>query len=87
MILSINEGLFLYYGNKSFMYPFIRTNLKNRWIKPNLNSNEFLKIFSSYLFLGTTCTTILYPELTDYIGTCSEDILIGIVMLPFEELL
>ncbi|HNO24668.1 MAG TPA: hypothetical protein PKK94_16945, partial [Leptospiraceae bacterium] len=74
MILSINDGLFLYYDKnaKTMMYPFHNNaKLLNRIVKPESDKYCFLKLFSSYMFLGTSSTTILYPELSQYMGSIS----------------
>lgn len=71
LILSIDDGLLAYYdaNNKTMMYPKWRgANLKNRFIYPDSNKYVHFKYFASYLFLGTTSATVLYPEFTDYMG-------------------
>lgn len=73
MILSIEDGIILYYDNagKSFMYPVTPTEgaLKNRFVKPSMNVYVHFKLFSDYLFLACSSATILYPEITDYMGS------------------
>lgn len=72
LILSIEDGLLLYYDNnkKNMMYPeWNSIKLKNRFVKIHENPYTHFKIFASYLFLGTTSGTILYPEITDYFGS------------------
>lgn len=71
LILSIEDGLFHYYdtNDKSLMYPCIlNANLKNRLTIPQDNLYVHFKLFCSYLFLMTSSATILYPEMTDYMG-------------------
>lgn len=71
LILSIEDGLLAYYDNngKTMMYPKCGDVLKNRFIYPQENPYSHLKLFCSYLFLGTSSATILYPEFTDYMGS------------------
>ncbi|OUL26805.1 hypothetical protein BV378_12355 [Nostoc sp. RF31YmG] len=72
LILSIKDGIFYYYdeNGKSMMYPyFIGANLKNRWTYPEENVYIHFKLFCSYIFLMTSSATILYPEITDYMGS------------------
>ena len=71
LILSVEDGLLAYYDNngKTMMYPwFANMILKNRFTQPDTNPYSHFKLFSSYLFLGTTSNTILYPEISDYMG-------------------
>ncbi len=71
LILSIDDGLLAYYdaNDKTMMYPKCNgENLKNRFLYPDTNKYVHFKYFSSYMFLGTTSATILYPEFTDYMG-------------------
>jgi len=70
LILSIEDGLLAYYDDlsKTFMYPYCNLALKNRFVQPGTNNYSHFKIFSSYIFLGTSSGTILYPEITDYMG-------------------
>lgn len=69
LVLSIEDGLLAYYdeNRKTLMYPFLRNDLKNRLVKPDLNSNSHFYFASSYIFMGTTSASIYYPELTDYL--------------------
>ncbi|TDX48378.1 DUF6602 domain-containing protein [Orenia marismortui] len=72
LILSIKDGLLAYFdgNNKTMMYPFIGGSfLKNRFIQPNQNIYCHFKYFASYLFLATSSGTLLYPEITDYMGS------------------
>jgi hypothetical protein len=70
LILSVNDGLLCYYdeNDKSLMYPFIANKLKNRLIVPDSNKNCHFYFASSYIFMGTTSSSIYYPELSDYIN-------------------
>ena len=71
LILSVEDGLLAYYDNngKTMMYPVMgNTKLKNRFIAPGENLYVHLKYFASYLFMGTSSATILYPEISDYMG-------------------
>ncbi len=71
LILSINDGLICYYdeNNKSMMYPFHRNKqLRNRMVTSD-DKMGYFKMFASYFFLGTSSTTILYPEISDYMGS------------------
>ncbi len=72
LILSMEDGILFYYDEtpKSIMYPVFRgKELKNRFAKPETNKLVHYKLFASYMFLGTSSTTILYPEMTDYMGS------------------
>lgn len=72
LILSIDDGILFYYDKNdvSMMYPKIDgSNLKNRFTKQIDNPYIHFKLFLSCLFLGTSSSTILYPEISDYIGT------------------
>jgi len=70
LILSLNDGLFLYtdsYGN-SIPYPvFNSVDTKNQYIKTTFNDDIHFKIFANNIFLGTSSATILFPEISSYI--------------------
>lgn len=71
LILSVEDGLLAYYehSGKTMMYPvFNNAKLKNRFVTPGENPYVHLKYFASYLFMGTSSATILYPEISDYMG-------------------
>lgn len=70
LILSIEDGLLAYFDNnsKSLMYPYLGESLKNRFIRPSKNSNRHFFIASSYIFMGTSSSSIYYPEISDYIN-------------------
>lgn len=69
LILSVNDGLLCYSedSGRSMMYPKIAKKLKNRFIVPDSNENCHFYYASSYIFMGTTSSSIYYPELSDYI--------------------
>lgn len=72
LILSIEDGLLAYYdeNKKTMMYPTIdRIQLKNRFVTPGNSQISHFKLFASYLFLGASSATILYPEISDYMGS------------------
>src|SRR5436190_1821650 len=72
LILSLEDGLFCYYdeNDKTMMYPVFKGKaLHNRRTYPTTNPYVHLKLFCSYLFLMTSSTTILYPDITDYMGS------------------
>ncbi|SEG03058.1 hypothetical protein SAMN04488130_10556 [Flavobacterium urumqiense] len=70
LILSLEDGLLAYYDDnkKSIMYPYLNVKLKNRFIRPDKNINSHFYFASSYIFMGTTSSSIYYPEITDYIN-------------------
>lgn len=73
LILSVEDGIILLYYDenyKSFMYPTIGSRqLKNRLRASDENSPfAAFKLFTSYIFMGTSSATILYPDLTNYMG-------------------
>jgi hypothetical protein len=71
LILSIEDGLLCYYdGVKTMMYPIIKNkSCKNRLVVSGENKYTPFKLFASYTFLATSSTTVLYPEVTDYMGS------------------
>ena len=71
LILSVEDGLLAYFddNSKTMMYPKVGNDLKNRFTYPRENSYVHFKFFASYLFMGTSSSTILYPEITDYMGS------------------
>lgn len=79
MILSINDGAFMYYDetSKAIYYPsFGDTLLKNCEIKPYETGTEDAAIFKyahiysflNYMYQGIACGTIVYPELSYYVA-------------------
>lgn len=71
LILSVEDGLLCYFDdkNKSLMYPKNDLKLKNRFVKIDSNKYIHLKLFSSHISIGINSSSILYPEITDYMGT------------------
>jgi hypothetical protein len=72
LVLSIEDGLLLYSSNgNTIPYPNVDGEpLKNRFISSNADEIHF-KIFCSNLFLLTSSSTILFPEIAEYIGSGS----------------
>jgi hypothetical protein len=69
MVLSIEDGLLLYFddNSKSIMYPtFNGKILLPRFVKPVENPVVHFHLFCSYIFMLTSSCTIFYPEITDY---------------------
>ncbi len=72
MILSIDDGVCVYYDSNKETLPYSRlrgVDLKNRFIYPADNKYCHLKLFSSYMFMVTTSKTLFYPEISGYMGT------------------
>lgn len=70
MIISIKDGILLYYDNngKTLPYPRLRgSNLPHRFVYPGDDEDIHLKYFATYLFMLTASKTKLYPEITDYL--------------------
>ena len=70
LILSIEDGLFLYYDKNNYSVPYPYFNgapLKNQHIISNFSDDIHFKIFSNNLFLGTSSATIIFPEISHYI--------------------
>jgi hypothetical protein len=68
LILSVNDGLLAYCdsNNMTMLYPYAKTTaFKNRLVISN-NSNIHFHYFCSYLFLGTSSSSIYYPEVGNY---------------------
>lgn len=77
MILSVNDGTFMYFNKKAFYYPFVgNTLLKHCEIKPYEDASKdaytfkYAHIYSflNYLYQGVASGTIMYPELSFYIA-------------------
>lgn len=69
MVLSISDGLLLYVdeNKKSWMYPTnANRRVKNRFISPDKNTSLHFHYFCSYMYQAITSTTILFPEMTEY---------------------
>lgn len=74
LVLSIKDGILLYgdANNKSFMYPnHPKGGIKNRFVSPGANPNLHFYLFCTYMYLATSSTTILYPEMTAYMPALS----------------
>ncbi|RII28262.1 MAG: hypothetical protein CXR30_13745 [Geobacter sp.] len=74
LILSISDGICLYRDAKevTMMYPFINgVALKNRFVYPDTNPYVHFKLFCSYMYMVTSNATVLYPEISDYMGDVS----------------
>lgn len=72
MVLSIEDGLLAYFDDTNKALPYSRLNKKNlkyRFTKPSTNNHIHFKLFASYMFMTTTSKTLLYPEITDYMGS------------------
>jgi len=73
LILSINDGLLAYHDDVyTMMYPFLEKKFNNRMILPVENNYSHFYYASSYLFMGTSSNTILYPDLSEYLGAPKE---------------
>ncbi len=73
MILSIEDGLLIYYQKKNSQtnsHPMIfGENLKGRFVFPRTPlAYAHFKVFCTSLFLMSSQATILYPEITHYLG-------------------
>jgi len=71
LVLSVEDGLLLYADkNKiSWMYPSVPSYpVKSRFLKANPSPNDPLHFhyFCSYVFLATSSTTVLFPEMATY---------------------
>jgi len=74
LILSIEDGLLAYYDKSNKTLPYSMLNgkhLKNRFTWPDANPLVHFKFFCSYMFMMTSSKTLLYPEVTDYMGNTS----------------
>jgi hypothetical protein len=73
LILSIEDGILLYFDSnkKSLMHPSYKkgSNLPNRFTSPANNPYVHFKLFCSYLFMMTSSCTVLFPDITDYMGS------------------
>lgn len=71
LVLSLKDGIILYRdsNNVTMMYPEIEnTRLKNRFVYPDVNQDIHMKLFCSYIHMITLNASILYPEISDYLG-------------------
>lgn len=74
LILSIQDGLFGYvdHNGKTMMYPFVNNmSLKNRLVAPAEDQDIHFRFFASYLFMATTASTVLFPDMVDYMSPTS----------------
>lgn len=74
MVLSVENGLLLYVDNnkKSWMYPPTPTwPAKNRFVSVAPGNKDHFYLFSTYMNIATTSSTILYPEMTAYMPALS----------------
>jgi hypothetical protein len=71
LILSLEDGLLLYYDpieRRPMMYSTLGDKcLKNRLMKPIDNQVMHYKLFATYVFMGVSQTTVLFPDIADYI--------------------
>ncbi|MCI2255526.1 hypothetical protein L2D08_14220 [Domibacillus sp. PGB-M46] len=72
MILSLEDGLFLYQdefsqSKKYSQYPKKKNKEFKHVFIPSDSQNTHIKIFSNYLFMALSDVTILYPEITHYL--------------------
>lgn len=72
MILSIEDGLLCYFDTNDKTLPYTRLSridLKHRFIHPDSNEYAHFNFFASYIFMLTESKTLLYPEISDYMGS------------------
>jgi hypothetical protein len=88
LVLSLKDGLLAYCdsNNKTLMFPEIagriqadktlsqKEALKNRLVTPKQSESTHIKLFCSYIFLLSSSTTIIYPEVTNYMSIGETDI-------------
>ena len=81
LILSVTDGTIMYKevkdGKKFSFYPIINGNKKlNSFLPPTVidsevdkkNGQEHIIGFLNYLYMGVSMTSIMYPEMTNYLG-------------------
>ncbi|UUC92680.1 DUF6602 domain-containing protein [Comamonas sp. C11] len=86
LILSLQDGLIAYAdkANKTLMFPEVSGRItpnglsphemfRNRFVIPKQGDLSHIRTFCSYMFLLSSSTTILYPDITSYMhsGNCS----------------
>jgi hypothetical protein len=78
LILSLEDGLLLYYDhetdNAMFPYPVVQgREFKNMLYKPGGTSASLVhfKTFAHFVFLGTSNATLFYPDIVNYMGSIS----------------
>ncbi len=72
MILSIEDGLLSYFDSNGKTLPYSRLksiDLKYRFTIPHENKYTHFKLFTSYMFMMTSSKTLMYPEISDYMGS------------------
>lgn len=77
MILSIEDGLIAYYHTEEcsqkssmFYYPIAKAKpVKTAVSLPDMVEYKHIKGFASFMFAGTSNTTILYPDMTLYMSS------------------
>ncbi len=80
LVLSLKDGLLAYVdsNNKTMMFPEIAGRIqpdnslsqkehpKHRVVIPDGSKDSHIKLFCSYMFMLSSSTTLLYPEVTNY---------------------
>ena len=72
MILSIDDGLLCYFDKNGKTLPYPRlggADLKHRFTYPGDNKFVHFNLFVSYMFMLTASKTLLYPDVSNYLGT------------------
>lgn len=72
MILSVEDGLLCYFDKHDKTLPYPRmgeANLKHRFTYPGVNKYVHFNLFVSYMFMLTASKTLLYPEVSNYLGS------------------
>ena len=71
LILSLKDGVFLYYKNKMWGFPIFpeRGELKNSYfLKPEKpESNQHIYAFTNFFYMEMESGTIFYPEIGHYL--------------------
>ena len=72
LILSLKDGIFLYYKEKMWGFPIFPENGKlnnSYFLKPkSSNSNEHIHSFANFFHMGMQSGTIFYPEMAFYLN-------------------
>ncbi|MEO1144891.1 MAG: hypothetical protein AAFY26_04720, partial [Cyanobacteria bacterium J06638_22] len=71
MILSVEDGLFLYTSpnghNEMWCYPSLAgEDLLTSWMIPKIHGDNYFKVFAHYMFQAVSNVTILFPDLGQY---------------------
>jgi hypothetical protein len=82
LVLSLHDGLLAYVDSngKTLMFPEVagrivgnslsqKEVLRSRLVIPRGTDYAHIKLFCSYIFLLSSSTTILYPDITDYMAS------------------